>query len=92
MLIIKENIDKVLSKWRSYNVSLNVLNHQLESLYFLIYFGGKEHKKKFKDLHYLKMKRDYIYLKIYHNEIKTISDHYQQLAVGCYINLINKNT
>ena len=75
---IKENIDKVLSKWRSYNVSLNVLNHQIESLYFLIYFGDKEQKKKiFKYLHYLKIKRlrDYIYLKIYQYEIKkTISN------------------
>ena len=71
MMNIKENVNKVLTKWRSYNVSLNVLNNQLNSNYFLICNGTKELKKeKFKYFHYLKMKRDYIYLKICQNEVK----------------------
>ena len=34
MMFIKENIDKELSKWRSYNVSLNVLYHQINKIFF----------------------------------------------------------
>ena len=59
-------------------------------------------KKNIKD-HY---QNDYILLKLMHDKrfkdeieeyyyyltYKDYEDHYQQLAIGCYINLINKNT
>ena len=33
-MIIKENINNEILTWKRYSVSLNVLDHQLKSLYF----------------------------------------------------------
>ena len=59
---------------------------QYNNLLLWFFLGDYDVKKKsFIRLHYLKMKKDYILLKIYHNEIKKISSNEKLL---CYLESI----
>ena len=50
--------------------SLFVINDLIKLTYREISSLNNDEKKSFIRLHYLKMQRDYIYLKIYHDNIK----------------------
>ena len=76
MLTIEKTVSNEIRKWISFDVDLFLINDQISSCYNKISLGDYDDKKKFfKLLHYLKMKKDYIYLKIYHNNIKKISSN-----------------
>ena len=69
------NIEKAvlnkIKKWNSFDMDLFLIHDQISQCYNLISLGDYYDKKNsFILLHYLKIKKDYIYLKIYHNEIK----------------------
>ena len=76
MMTIEKTVSNEIRKWISFDVDLFLINDQISSCYNKISLGDYDDKKKFfKLLHYLKMKKDYIYLKIYHNNIKKISSN-----------------
>ena len=75
-MTIEKTVSNEIRKWISFDVDLFLINDQISSCYNKISLGDYDDKKKFfKLLHYLKMKKDYIYLKIYHNNIKKISSN-----------------
>ena len=70
MTIEKAVLNKI-RKWNSFDMDLFLIHNYLSQCYNKISLGDYDDKKKsFILLHYLKIKEDYIYLKIYHNEIK----------------------
>ena len=74
------NIEKIVSneirKWTSFDMDLFLINDQISSCYNKISLGDYDDKKKsFIRLHYLKIKKKYIYLKVYHNNIKKLSSN-----------------
>ena len=76
MTTIKESITNEIIKWKSIDIELSVINNRISSCYNIILIRDYDAKKKFfKLLHYLKMTKDYIYLKAYHNNIKKISSN-----------------
>ena len=86
MATIKKIISNEIRKWGSFDMDLFIINDQISSCYNKFFLGDYDTKKKsFIKLHYLKMKRDYIYLKIYHNNIKKISSNEKLL---CYFESI----
>ena len=73
MTTIEKTVLSEIRKWGSFDMDLFIINDQISSCYNKISLGDYDSKKKsFIRLHYLKMKRDYIYLKIYHYNIKKI--------------------
>ena len=74
METIRKTISNEIRKWNSIDMQLLVINDRISSCYNILIIGDYDSKKNFFNiLHYLKMKRDYIYLKIYNNNIKKIS-------------------
>ena len=68
-------IEKIVSnekrKWISFDLDKFLIKEKIKDCYYKISLGDYDSKKKsFISLHYLKMKIDYIYLKIYHDNIK----------------------
>ena len=73
---MEKNIRSEIRKWLSFDVDLHLVKDSIKEAYHNISVGDYEDKKKsFIRLHYLKMKKKYILLKIYHNEIKKISSN-----------------
>ena len=71
MITIRKNVINEIKKWGSFDMDLFIINDQLSSCYNMIFLGDYDSKKKlFKLLHYLKIKKDYILLKIYNNNKK----------------------
>ena len=67
---IKKISSNEVEKWETIRCSLFVRNDLMKLTYREISSLNNDRKKSFIRLHYLKMKRDYIYLKIYHDNIK----------------------
>ena len=67
---IKKISSNEVEKWEKIRCSLFVRNDLMKLTYREISSLNNDRKKSFIRLHYLKMKRDYIYLKIYHDNIK----------------------
>ena len=73
MATIQKTVSNEIKKWRLFNSRIIVLNNLISDYYYDISFGDYDLKKKaFSRLHYLKMLRHYVYLKIYHNNIKIL--------------------
>ena len=69
---VKKITSNEVEKWEKNRCSLFVRNDLIKLTYREISSLDNDKKKSFIRLHYLKMKRDYIYLKIYHDNIKKI--------------------
>ena len=67
---IKKISSNEVEKWEKIRCSLFVRNDLMKLTYREISSLNNDRKKSFIRLHYLKMKRDYIYLKINHDNIK----------------------
>ena len=67
---IKKISSNEVEKWEKIRCSLFVRNDLMKLTYREISSLNNDRKKSFIRLHYLKMKRDYMYLKIYHDNIK----------------------
>ena len=86
MTTIEKTVLSKIRKWGSFEMDLFIINDQLSRCYNKFFLGDYDSKKKFFILlHYLKMKKDYILLKIYHNNIKKISSNEKLL---CYLESI----
>ena len=76
METIRKTISNEIRKWISYDMELFRINEQISDCYKNIILLDNDTKKHyFNRLHFLKMKKNYIYLKIYHNKIKKISNN-----------------
>ena len=83
-------IEKIVSnekrKWISFDLDKFLIKEKIKDCYYKISLRDYNDKKKsFIKLHYLKMKKDYILLKIYNNNIKKISSNEKLL---CYFESI----
>ena len=68
---VKKITSNEVEKWGKIKCLLFVENDIIKHYYREISLSNNDRKKEsFTLLHYLKMKRDYIYLKIYHDNIK----------------------
>ena len=86
MATIKKIISNEITKWISFDLNLFFYLQQISDCYYKISLGDYDDKKRsFIRLHYLKMKKDYIYLKIYHNNIKKLTSNEKLL---CYFESI----
>ena len=86
METIKKTVSNEIRKWSKFESSLFVIKDIISISYRDISLGDYDFKKKsFINLHYLKMKKDYIYLKIYHYNIKKLSSNEKLL---CYFESI----
>ena len=73
---VKKITSNEVEKWKRNGCHLFVINDLIKITYREISLSDNDIKKKsFISLHYLKMKRDYIYLKIYHENIKKIKSN-----------------
>ena len=72
---VKKITSDEVEKWKRNSSHLFVINDLIKLTYREISLSDNDKKKSFISLHYLKMKRDYIYLKIYHDNIKKISSN-----------------
>ena len=73
---VKKITSNEVEKWKKNGCHIFVRNDLIKLTYREISLSNNDTKKKsFIDLHYLKMKRDYIYLKIYHENIKKITSN-----------------
>ena len=85
-MTIEKTVSNEIRKWISFNMDIFFINKQINNHYDKISFGDYDDKKKsFIRLHYLKMLKHYIYLKIYHYNIKKISSNEKLL---CYFESI----
>ena len=74
------NIVKAVSskkrEWFSFDMAIFFIKGKISHYYSIISLGDYEDKKKsFIRLHYLKMLKHYVYLKIYHYNIKKLSSN-----------------
>ena len=67
---VKKITSNEVEKWGKIRCSLFVRNDLIKLTYREISSLNNDRKKSFISLHYLKMKRDYIYLTIYHDSVK----------------------
>ena len=83
---IEKAIRSEIRKWISFDLDIFFIKERIKDCYYKISLGDYDDKKKFFiRLHYLKMKKDYILLKIYNNNIKKISSNEKLL---CYLESI----
>ena len=83
---IEKTILSEIRKWGIFKSSIFIINNHINNYYYKISLGDYDIKKKsFIRLHYLKMLKDFIYLKIYHYNIKKISSNEKLL---CYFESI----
>ena len=76
MTSIEKTIRNEIRKWISIDLDIYFIKEAIKDCYYKISLGEYDSKKKsFIRLHYLKMKKDYIYLKIYSKNIKKISSN-----------------
>ena len=94
MTSIEKTIRNEIRKWISFDLDIFDLKEKIKDCYYKISLGDYDDKKKsFILLHYLKIKEDYIYLKIYHNEIKKnlynekLLNYFESLLVANGFNL-----
>ena len=86
MSTIEKTVSKEIEKWSKFKCSVFIGKDLISISYRDISLGDYDDKKKsFIRLHYLKMAKDYIYLKIYHNNIKKLSSNAKLL---CYFESI----
>ena len=86
MTTIEKTVLNEIRKWISFDLYIFHIKEKIKDCYYKISLGDYDDKKKsFIRLHYLKMKKDYTYLKIYHNNIKKISSNEKLL---CYFESI----
>ena len=68
MTSIEKFIRNEIRKWISFDLDLFNIKENIKDCYYKISLGDYNDKKKsFIRLHYLKIKKDYLYLKIYNN-------------------------
>ena len=83
---IEKTILSEIRKWGIFKSSIFIINNHINNYYYKISLGDYDIKNKsFIRLHYLKMLKDFIYLKIYHYNIKKISSNEKLL---CYFESI----
>ena len=71
MATIEKTVSNEIKKWRKFYLDIFSIEDQIKYYYYEISLGDYDTKKKsFERLHFLKMAKYYIYLKIYHNNIK----------------------
>ena len=76
MTSIEKSIRNEIRKWISFDLDIFHIKEGIKDCYYRISFGDYDSKKKsFIRLHYLKMKKDYLYFKIYHSNIKKLSSN-----------------
>ena len=76
METIRKTISTEIRKWISIDMDLFVISNLIFECYTNLITGNLDSKKYyFKRLHFLKMKKYYIYLKIYNNYIKKLSSN-----------------
>ena len=86
MTTIEKAVSKEIEKWSKFRCNLIVIKDLISISYCDISLEDNDTKKNyFINLHYLKMKKDYIYLKIYHYNIKKLSSNEKLL---CYFESI----
>ena len=74
-MTIEKTVLREIRKWVIFKSSIFIINNHIHN-YDKISLGDYDVKKKsFIRLHYLKMLKHYIYLKIYHYNIKKISSN-----------------
>ena len=72
----EKTVLREIRKWVIFKSSIFIINNHIHNYYDKISLGDYDVKKKsFIRLHYLKMLKHYIYLKIYHCNIKKISSN-----------------
>ena len=85
-MTIEKTVLNETKKWSLFNSTIFVINNHIHNYYDKISLGDYDVKKKsFIRLHYLKMLKHYIYLKIYHYNIKKLSSNEKLL---CYFESI----
>ena len=85
MTTIRKTVRNEIRKWGSFDMELFIINDQISRCYNKFFLGDYDDKKKFFiRLHYLKMIKDFIYLKICNNNIKKISNE----KLICYLESI----
>ena len=85
MATIQKTVSNEIKKWSLFNSRIIILNNLISDYYYDISSGDYDFKKKaFSRLHYLKMLRHFIYLKIYHNNIKILFNE----KLTCYFESI----
>ena len=85
-MAIEKTVLSKIRKWALFNMDIFFINDKISHYYYKIYLGDYDDKKKsFNRLHYLKMLKQFIYLKIYHYNIKKISSNEKLL---CYFESI----
>ena len=76
MTTIEKTVSIEIKKWSSFNMDIYFLNNKIFNCYCKISLGDYDNKKKsFIRMHYLKMLKHYIYIKIYHCNIKKLSSN-----------------
>ena len=76
MTSIEKTVRNEIRKWISFDMNIYFINNNIRTCYYKISVGDYDSKKKsFIRLHYLKMKKEYILLKIYHYNIKKLSSN-----------------
>ena len=75
-MTIEKTVLREIRKWVIFKSSIFIINNHIHNYYDKISLADYDVKKKsFIRLHYLKMLKHYIYLKIYHYNIKKISSN-----------------
>ena len=83
---IEKTILSEIRKWGSFNMNIFFINDKIYHYYYKSFLGDYDDKKKsFIRLHYLKMLKQYIYLKIYPYNIKKLLSNEKKL---CYFESI----
>ena len=68
---INKSISNEIRKWIRFNADIFLINDLIFYCYKNLITGNLDSKKdNFKRIHFLKIKKYYIYLKIYHDNIK----------------------
>ena len=84
MATIKKIISNEIRKWISFDLFLFHVKERIKDCYYEISSGDYDSKKNyFNMLHYLKMEKEYIYLKMYNDNIKKLSLNNEKLL--CYL-------
>ena len=86
---IEKSIRNEITKWARFEMDIYIINNNIRTYYYKISSGDYDSKKEyFIKLHYLKMKRDYILLKIYHENIK--KNLYNEKLLNYYKSILIK--
>ena len=76
MTTIEKSITNEIRKWFSIDMFIFHIKEKIKDCYCEISLGGYDSKREsFINLHYLKMEKQYLYLKIYNDNIKKLSSN-----------------